>query len=138
MPSNDGKGAESAFFNHWQAVGHIQRLRDKRDLMGINGGQRIADFAKPSDFLVSGFGVPLHYAEVKSTMNDRRFSFTDIRPAQSSAALREAAQGAQAYIFYIFSYPLGSWFLMPCVQYASAIAASQKSILFKDLNPWLK
>lgn len=133
---NDGKDAEEAFVKHWTKVGHVQRLRDKKDLMGLNKGARLADFKKPSDFLVSSRVEPLHYAEVKSTVDGKRFSFSKIQDGQSSAALQEAKRGAKAYQFYIFSYALGQWFIMSCTEYAAAVDAGQRSIKFEDLTPW--
>lgn len=133
---NDGKDAERAFEGYWSRVGHCERLRDKKDLMGLNGGKNVADFAKPSDFLVSAPGVPLHYAEVKSTVDGERFTFNKIRKAQSNAAQMEYLRGANAYIFYIFSYALGSWFSMTCEQYAHCLKTGRKSISFSELTPW--
>lgn len=134
---NDGKDAESAFEDYWNGVGHCERLRDKKDLMGINRHlKQLADFAKPSDFIVSSPTVPLHYAEVKSTVDGKSFAFGKIRPAQSSAAQKEYISGSRAYIFYIFSYALGAWFVMPCEQYAHALKMGRRSISFEDLAPW--
>lgn len=134
---NNGKEAEKAFENHWEAIGHVERLRDKKDLMGLNKGLRIADFAKPSDFTVSSPFHGLHYAEVKSTVDPKRFSFKDIRPAQSAAAIREAKRGAKAYKFYIFSYALGKWFVMDCIDYVELLEGGRRSVLFEELVEWL-
>jgi hypothetical protein len=135
--SNDGTAAEKAFLAHWRAVGHVERFPDKKDLTGLNKGKRLADFAKPSDFVVSAPGIPLHYAEVKSTENKSRFPFGDIRPKQSETALKSVARGApNSYTFYIFSYHLGRWFTMPASQYAKLREAGDKSVLFSELNEW--
>jgi len=135
---NDGKDAESAFEEHWTKVGHCERVRDARDLMGLNGGKRVADFKKPSDFLVSSRVHPLHFAEVKSTVDAKRFSFDKIQSGQANAAQREYLQGSGSYIFYIFSYPLGRWFIMPCAVYAHQLKMGRKSISFEELDPWIK
>lgn len=135
---NDGKESERSFEAYWTAVGHCQRLRDKRDLMGINGGRMVADFAKPSDFLVSARDVPLHYAEVKSTVHKTLFEFKCIQPGQSAAAQREHLKGANSYRFYIFSYQLGRWFVMTCEQYAHALKTGRRSLRFEELDPWKK
>lgn len=135
---NDGKDAELAFERHWLSVGHIERVRDKKDLMGLNKGMRIADFKKPSDFLVSARGVPLHFAEVKSTVDAKSFTFSKIQDGQSKAALTEHARGCGAYIFYIFSYPLGQWFTMNCDQYAAVLEKGRRSVKFEELTPWKK
>ncbi len=135
---NDGKAAERAFLDYWEARGHVERLRDKKDLMGLNGGRNIADFAKPSDFIVSARGVPMHYAEVKSTIKADSFPFSGIRPGQHVAALKEHARGCGSYMFYIFTFATGSWYVMTCDQYADLIEAGARSVKFKDLDPWLK
>lgn len=133
---NNGKAAETAFENYWAGRGHVERLRDKKDLMGLNKGARIADFAKPSDFIVSSMMDGLHYAEVKSTVDPKRFSFKDIRPAQSAAAILEAKRGAKAYKFYIFSYYLGQWFVMDCIEYVELLEGGRRSVLFEELTQW--
>ena len=138
MASNDGKAAEAAFVAHWERVGHVERFRDLRDLMGINKGKRIADFPKPSDFIVSAPGVPLHFAEVKSTMERDRFDFKCIRDGQSAAAQRSYLRGDRGYMFYIFSYPRGQWFIMTSEDYAHQLKMGRRSIKFEELKPWLK
>lgn len=135
---NDGKAAESAFEKYWASVGHVERLRDRRDLIGLNGGKHVADFKKPSDFLVSSKLHNLHYAEVKSTTSNTSFSFSGIQDGQHKAAMLEASRGSQSYAFYIFSYPLGRWFIMGCEQYRAAIDDGKRSIKFTELNEWLK
>lgn len=134
---NNGKEAEVAFTKHWERIGHVERLRDKKDLMGLNKGLRIADFAKPSDFIVSSPHHPLHYAEVKSTTNPYMFSFSSIQPAQSAAALKEASRGAQAYTFYIFSYEVGKWFTMSAGRYAVLLNQGRRSVKFEELAEWI-
>lgn len=133
---NDGKEAERSFEAYWKERGHVQRLRDKKDLMGINGGRMVADFAKPSDFIVSAPDVLLHYAEVKSTMHKTAFEFKCIQPGQHNAAMLEASRGSGSYNFYIFSYALGRWFVLSCVDYATAIAAGARSLKFQGLTTW--
>lgn len=135
---NDGKEAERGFVAYWTARGHIQRLRDRKDLIALNGGKLIADFKKPSDFLVSAPDVPLHYAEVKSTVHKTTFPFSQIEDGQSSAAQQEYLKGSRSYIFYIFSYALGKWFKMPCDLYCHQLKMGRRSIKFEDLEPWLK
>jgi hypothetical protein len=135
---NDGKEAERGFVEHWTRVGHIQRLRDRKDLMAINKGIKVNDFKKPSDFLVSAPGVPLHYAEVKSTVHKTAFPFGNIEDGQSSAAQQEYLRGSCNYKFYIFSYHLGHWFIMTCERYAHELKMGRRSVKFEDLEPWTK
>jgi hypothetical protein len=135
---NDGKEAERSFVAYWTTRGHIQRLRDRKDLMAINAGARINDFKKPSDFLVSAPDVPLHYAEVKSTWHKDAFPFKQIESGQDAAAQQEYLKGHGAYTFYIFSYTLGRWYTMTCAQYAHALKTGKRSIKFEDMTPWTK
>lgn len=135
---NNGKEAERAFHDHWFKVGHVERLRDKQDLVALNRGLRLADFAKPSDFIVSSPDVALHYAEVKSTTNPTMFSFAKIRPAQSAAALKEHTRGKGSYVFYIFSYALSQWLIMTCDHYARLLDAGRRSVKFEELVLWLR
>jgi hypothetical protein len=105
--------------------------------MALNPGvKNISDFKKPSDFLVSSPVDPLHYAEVKSTLKGVSFPFGAIQDGQHQAAIREAKRGSHSYQFYIFSYELGQWFVMSCLQYSSLIEDGKRSIKFKDLQPW--
>jgi hypothetical protein len=136
---NDGKQAERSFVDYWTARGaHVERLRDRRDLIALNGGKPVADFKKPSDFLVSAPGVPLHYAEVKSTCHATRFEFKQIEEGQARAAQLEYLRGNCAYTFYIFSYQLGRWFTMSCELYCHQLKMGRASIAFEDLTPWTK
>ena len=133
---NDGSEAEEAFINRkMNRPGVvIERIRDAKDLRGINNGRAVGDFAKPSDFLVTEDGL-LHYAEVKSCQGSVSFPFSNIKPGQKSAALRQAAVGCP-YVFYIWSYGLEQWFLMPAKQFAEVRRAGKSSIKFKDLQEW--
>lgn len=134
--NSNGNAAEAAFEAFWRRRGHLERLPDKKDLMGLNKGMRLADFSKPSDYLVSSPTEPLHYAEVKHCEHSSRFSFSKIRPKQSEAALREAKRGCKAYRFYIFSSALGQWFIMSCVDYADAVSAGLRSLPYEELEKW--
>jgi hypothetical protein len=138
MSRNDGKAAERGFYSHWERIGHIERLRDRQDLVGLNRGARLADFKKPADFLVSSPNNPLHYAEVKSTKDPARFPFSNIKEGQHKAAMLEASRGAGSYVFYIWSYAHSEWYVMTARQYKTAIDAGQRSIPFSELDLWQK
>jgi len=135
---NDGKEAERAFVEYWGRVGHIERLRDKRDLVGLNGGRNIADFKKPSDFLVSSPAIVLHFAEVKSTTSKTSFPFGNIEDGQHVAAMKSASRGDRGYMFYIFAYATSTWYMMPCWQYAEIYNSGRRSVKFEELEPWMK
>ena len=132
---NDGKEAERGFLSLFERHGAvIERFYDQADLRGRNGGKAVGDFPKPADFLVTHLGL-LHYAEVKSTTHKTSFSFHCIRPAQSSAALRQARVHGP-YFFYIFSYEMSEWYVMSAAEYAAALAAGRASLKFSELKKW--
>lgn len=133
---NDGTAAEEAFVKRImrQPNSWVERVRDAKDLRGINRGRKVGDFAKPCDFLVTQKGL-LSYAEVKSTLNPRRFPFSQVGEAQRSAALKQAAIGGP-YRFYIFSYTHSKWYIMDCQVFAAAIERGDSSIKFEDLIEW--
>ena len=132
---NDGKDAERAFLGKMKRAGAVvERFWDQSDLRGINKGRAVADFAKPSDFLVT-LDENIHYAEVKSVQSATSFPFSNLESGQTSAALRQAAVGGD-YRFYIFSFGLGDWFVMPASQFALAVAAGKASIKFNTLTKW--
>lgn len=133
---NSGKEAEKAFLARMLAVPGtvIERFWDQSDLRGINKGKAIADFAKPSDFLVTQYGS-IFYAEVKSVQSATSFPFSNLEAGQRSAALRQAAVGGD-YRFFLFSYGLGRWFLMPATLFAATLEAGKSSVKFSSLKEW--
>ncbi|WP_037500548.1 hypothetical protein [Sphingomonas jaspsi] len=133
MASNDGTAAEKAFELRIGAD-DLYRFPDKKALTGLNGGRKVGDFPKPSDYLVTK-DQQTFYAEVKSVQSATSFPFADIRPSQRAAALKMARVGGR-YDFYIFSYGLGEWFVMREQQFAALCADGAKSVKFKDLTPW--
>lgn len=132
---NDGKEAEAGFLAIMARNGAVvERFWDQADLRGRNGGRAVGAYAQPADLLVTLNGV-LEYAEVKSTIKGKSFAFGGIQPGQSSAALRQAAVGGP-YNFYLYSYELSQWFIMPCKQYAEIIASGRRSVKFEELKTW--
>jgi len=110
----------------------VWRLRDKKDLMGLNRGRKVAAFAVPSDFLVGEPGR-VFFAEVKSTTGDR-FEYSNIQPGQRSAATMSAAIGSP-YWFFIYSLKLNRWFQLSAEQLSADIKAGKKSRAFAELDP---
>lgn len=136
MTTNNGKEAEKAFISRMKSIPGtvIERFWDQSDLRGLNKGRAVADFAKPSDFLITQHGT-IFYAECKSVQSATSFPFSNIEQGQRSAALRQAAVGG-AYRFFLFSYGLGQWFVMEAEVFAAAIAAEKSSIKFSNLPNW--
>lgn len=133
MPKNDGTAAEKAFETRCGAD-VLYRFPDKKALVGLNGGRKVGDFPKPSDYLVTKAGETF-YAEVKSVQSKTSFPFADIRPSQRAMALKQAKAGGR-FDFYIFSYGLGKWFVMREQQFAALCDDGAKSVKFKDLQEW--
>lgn len=134
MAKNDGTAAEAAFETLIKAD-VLYRMPDQKALTGLNGGRRVGDFPKPSDYIITKGGETF-YAEVKSVQSATSFPFDDIRPSQKSMALRQAAAGGR-YDFYIFSFGLGRWFTLPAARFASMLADGRKSVKFEDLSQWI-
>lgn len=135
---NDGKKAEAYFEEYWgERPGcDLERVYDAQALRGLNGNRPVGDFPKPSDYLLTDNGLT-HYAEVKSTEKMTRFAFCDIRPAQKAKALKMALVGG-TYIFYIYSFGTGNWYLLTAKAFAEAVNAGRKSITFEELKPWTR
>lgn len=130
---NDGVFAQNEFIRLMELnpKTYVWRLRDKKDLMGLNKGKKVAAFAVPSDFLV---GEPdrVFFAEVKSTVGDR-FEYSNIQPGQRSAATVAASIGAP-YWFFIYSIKLDRWFQLSAKQWCDDIKAKKKSRSFDELS----
>jgi penicillin-binding protein-related factor A (putative recombinase) len=136
--ANDGKQAEEAWLRRMKGMPQtvIERFWDARDLRGRNGGKAVADFPKPSDFLLYANGL-LRFAEVKSVQSKTSFAFANIKQKQLSTALHLAqAGGGDIYTFYIFSFGLGQWFVMSANQLRAAIDDGRASLKFEELTKW--
>lgn len=112
---------------------YVWRLRDAKDLMGLNR-KKVRAFPVPSDFLVARSGS-LEFAEVKSTFELNRFPFKNIEPGQRSAAAIATICDAP-YSFYIKQMDTNKWYKMSGSQFVAAIKSGQKSIPFDELPPW--
>lgn len=108
-------------------------MRDKKDLMGLNRGRKVGTFANPADFLV-GEPERCFWAEVKSTMDKDRFSYSQIEPGQRSAATISASIGSP-YWFFIYSFALDRWFQLSAAEFQADIKAGKKSRRFEELTP---
>lgn len=131
---NDGTYAQDEFIRRVNAQpgGFVWRMRDKKDLMGLNRGKKLAAFPLPSDYIV-GFGGALQFAEVKSTIGDR-FEYSNIQPGQRSASGISAKIGTP-YWFYVYSIKLNQWFRLSGEQLHADLKAGKKSRKFEELDP---
>lgn len=111
---------------------YVWRLRDKKALMGINKGRKIAAFANPADYVV-GQNQSLFYAEVKSTSDAERFNYSQLEPGQRAAAT-VCASCSLPYWIYVFSLKLGQWFRLSARQWNEDIRSGKKSRRFEELE----
>lgn len=110
-------------------------MRDKKDLMGLNRGRKVATFALPSDYIIYCPDGPI-LAEVKSTSSTTSFPYANIEPGQRAAAGFSAACGSK-YFFFIQRMSDGAWFQLSGAQFAADIKAGKKSRKFEELDPCL-
>lgn len=108
------------------------RHRDKKDMMALNKGRRVGTFANPADFTVGEPGR-CFWAEVKSCSGETSFPYSQIEPAQRSAANICAKIGAP-YFFVIHSLVLDQWFQLSAEQFRTDIKAGKKSRKFSELE----
>lgn len=132
MTSNNGKASEAFFMEN--VSGLVFRLRDKADLVGLNGGKNIAAFGNPSDyFLLTDRGGYL--AEVKSSSNETSFSLSGFTPAQKAAIYKAHKVGfGSFYRIYVHNILSNNWYLMTADDYMEIIKTGKKSIKWTSLN----
>lgn len=132
MNSNNGKSSEK-FFEE-SVDGLVFRLRDKADMVGLNGGKNVAAFGNPSDFFLltskSGYLV-----EVKSSTNTTSFSLSGFTPSQKMAIYKCHKLGyGEKYRIYIHSLHLNQWYMITADDYMKTINQGKKSIKWTELN----
>ena len=135
MARNSGKKSEAIFEEN--VSGLVFRLRDKADLVGLNGGKNVAAFGNPSDFLVADSTVGLRFCEVKSSTSKTSFSLSAFTPAQRSAISRLHRSGlGQLYVIYIHSLFHNQWYLMTADEfYDTVVNQKRKSKKWTELSP---
>lgn len=130
---NTGKPSEKIFLENLDGL--VFRLRDKADLVGLNGGKNIAAFGNPSDYIIAMNGT-LYFAEVKSTVNTSSFSLSSFTPAQKSAISRLYKRG-EGYLYKIYVHNLvtDSWYILNGDQfYTTVVLEKRKSIKWENMN----
>jgi penicillin-binding protein-related factor A (putative recombinase) len=131
---NDGKDSESIFQEAMRKKGYaVFRLRDKRDLHGLNK-RSVAAFGQPSDFIVVANGGAF-LAEVKSSHNKTSFSFDCFTPAQKAAmAMCHGCKVGHLYVIYIHNMNSNEWYRSTGYQIVEEIKAGRKSIKLSNLQ----
>lgn len=131
---NDGKDSEDIFQTSIRNRGYaLFRLRDKRDLHGLNK-RSVAAFGQPSDFIVVAPGGAF-LAEVKSSNHKTSFSFDCFTTAQKAAmAMCHSNKVGHLYLVYVHHIPTDKWYLITGYEIVEAIKSGQKSIKWDNLK----
>ena len=132
---NDGTASQDYFIAMMDAKPKhkVFRMRDKKDLMGLNRGRKVAAFPLPSDYIVARPGGQF-FAEVKSSSDETRFPYGNIEPGQRAAASMCAACDSP-YWFFIHSLKLNRWFQLSGKDFYSDVKAGKKSRRWDELEP---
>lgn len=133
---NTGVDAQDYFEAWMKRLGYsVHRLRDKKDVVGLNRGKNVAMFPCPADFLIGQQGKYV-LCEVKSTQ-EGRFNYANIRPAQRQAACMAAVTDSP-YWFYVLDMKTDKWYVLSAKQFADDMKAKKKSRNFKELEECLQ
>jgi penicillin-binding protein-related factor A (putative recombinase) len=125
--------SEAIFDAYWTKRGKAAAnyaFTDTRKLRG-SGGKGFTN-SRPSDRIVT-FNRETFYAEVKSTTDEKSFSFSNIQPYQRGWARQTIAAGG-LYFFFIHALALDQWFRVPA---QVVLDAPKKSLRFDELTSYL-
>lgn len=133
MVKNTGKKSEEIFDESWGRLGkhaHVFKFTDTAEARGMNKG-KVTIKAQPSDRLLTYKGV-ISYAEIKSTIDPEKFSFSLLRKTQSAYAAFILAAGGP-YDVYLHRLAEDRWYKIP---YSVIQNAPQKHIKWPDLEAY--
>ncbi len=128
------KQAEKEFEGFFKALGkkaYFHRLTDTAAAKATGGKQAFV-VAQPSDY-VGVLQSVTFFGEVKSSTNPTSFPYSNIKKNQLAQARRIIMAGGH-YLFFIKSYALDKWYLVP----AQVVINNQtsKSSKWTDLEPY--
>jgi penicillin-binding protein-related factor A (putative recombinase) len=130
------KAVEEAFASFWSGKeNYCFQFHDTRAAMGATGSRRVFTAPHPSDFLVTHKGETF-YAEVKSCEDKVSFKFSNIQPAQWSAA-RQVCAASGKYFFFLFSHSNQSWYKIPGTHLVQIQLDGKKSVKWAELLDFL-
>ena len=130
---NDGKDSESIFESAMRRAGRaVFRLRDKRDLHGLNR-RAVAAFGQPSDYIVVGpSGASL--CEVKSSNEKSSFPFSCFTKAQRSAMAQcHGCHVGHNYHVYIHNLNDNQWYFTNAEHVVETLKSGSKSMKWDQL-----
>lgn len=131
---NDGKDSEGIFERWIRSLGFaIFRLRDKRDLHGLNN-RSVAAFGQPSDYVVVT-PTGAYLAEVKSTQEKTSFPFSCFTKAQVAAMAQcFSCNVADNYIVYIHNLNTNQWYFTNANHIITIFKKNRKSLRWEELS----
>lgn len=137
MAKNTGKPSEETFDKFWAKLGKkafVFKFTDASEARGMN--KRTVNIkAQPSDRLITFQGVTW-YAEVKSTIDEKRFNFSLLRTTQGSYAAQVEAAGGM-YLVYIHSIATDIWYCVPYSTIRWAKENNKSSFTWQELSTYL-
>lgn len=131
---NTGKPSEEEFEAIWKRTYgkqvYLHRFEDSSDLTGRN--KKITKSKpQPSDYVLCCQG-DWQLAEVKSTWDEKRFSFGLMRKNQGAHAAFVRAAGGE-YLVYVHRLATNQWYCIPYFLIEAAKAAKAASLAWEDL-----
>lgn len=134
MAKNTGKPSERAFEARLSSAGkaaYFYRIKDAAAIKGLTGKIGNVD-ATPSDYIVVIDGLT-EFAEVKSTLDPERFSFSLLGKGQNSHAQRILTAGG-GYRIYIHALVSGQWYRIPRLAIDSYQKFGRASLRWDEMN----
>jgi penicillin-binding protein-related factor A (putative recombinase) len=133
---NDGTESEDIFDRAWFLLGkraYVYEFEDAKKATGRN--RRVVGIKnQPSDRIVT-FDGETFYAEVKSTIEERRFPFSLLRATQGAYARMIVAAGGR-YDIFLHSLAHDRWYRVPYAVVKAVSEAGTKSMTWAELEPY--
>lgn len=134
MARNTGQSTQAEFESIWQRLGKkafCYRVPDAAEVKGRTG--RIGfTRAAPSDYILVYDGS-VEFAEVKSTFDDKRFSFHLLKKGQHAAA-RQVLRAGGEYVVFVQRLPDRTWFRIPYSQIEQVMKKGKASLTWLELD----
>ena len=132
----DWKKAEQDFVNHFKAMGKrasCHRLVDTAMAKAL-GGKNAFMPEQPSDYIIV-LDSQTFFAEVKHTVDEDRFHFSNIRKGQMVAS-RKIVKAGGLYFLFIKSAHLNQWFCVPAHVVHMAKEERRGSLTWTEMEPY--
>ncbi|SEC46202.1 hypothetical protein SAMN05443249_2746 [Beijerinckia sp. 28-YEA-48] len=111
---------------------HLHRFPDAAHVRGKTGAAGFYE-EQPADYLLTTRRNGTRYIEVKSTIDERKFPFSLIKPSQRTAARMILPAGGR-YEIFVHSLSLNRWFVLPFQGLESREALKLFSIPWSEMR----